>query len=381
MDASLPIVFGAGMATLVTPCVLPLVPLYLGMVMGTGIDAARAPGGRARLLLATAAFGLGFTAVFTLMGLGASAAASLVARHRDLLMAGGGLLIVVFGLKFLGLMRIPWLDSEARLPALRTGHRLLDAALFGVVFALGWTPCVGPILGSVLTYTAARGSDPLAGALYLSVYGLGMAAPLLVLAAFLDRLLPLLDRVRGRMALIERVTGGALVALGVFLVASGLVALRPSGDPGDRGWTADSGQRVPALGEASSRPRLVELYRTDCPVCAEVMPGVERLREDCTGRRIDILSVNVSEPRNAGAAEHFGVTAVPTFVLVDAAGTQKARIVGGLALSDLRRAAATLMAESCVGMTAGDLSSGEGGCPAAPSPDDPAPLLIAPSCS
>ena len=152
MGVDLAAVFGIGVLTLATPCVLPLIPIYLGMLLGSSVEAAREPGGRARLVTATAAFG---ALVFTLLGLGASAVGSFLQEHRAWLTILGGGLIILFGLKFLRVLRLPWLDRQMQLPELKTGRRLLDAALFGVVFALGWTPCVGPILGSVLTYTAS----------------------------------------------------------------------------------------------------------------------------------------------------------------------------------------------------------------------------------
>jgi len=369
MDVDLPAVFGIGVLTLATPCVLPLLPIYLGMLLGSSVDSARQPGGRARLLTATAAFALGFGAVFTLLGLAASTVGSFLGEHRTALTIVGGVVIVLFGLKFLHLLRLPWLDRELRLPELRTGRRLIDATLFGVVFALGWTPCVGPILGSVLTYTASRAGDPLTGALYLATYSAGVAMPLLVLALFADRLLPQLAKLNRRLPLIEKVTGAALVFLGAGLVVAAV------GLPGSHEGAHDGvAERPlePAVGDPTARPRLVEFYEQDCPACERARGRVEGLRSDCAGRLIDILAVDASDHRNRRLAETFQVRVVPTFVLLDADGTEQGRLIGAPELDDLRRAAATLLAESCAGLGSMDLEGAEravgSGCPGAESP-------------
>lgn len=384
MDAGLSVVFVAGLATLLTPCILPVIPLYLGMIMGSGLQAVREPGGRARLLTSTVAFVGGFTLVFSAMGLGASTLGGLITEHRDVLMGVGGVLVVLFGLKFLGVLRIGVLDREARMPTVRTGSRILDAALFGVVFALGWTPCVGPILGSVLTYTATRGADPLVGALHLAVYSAGVGLPLVALSLFLDRLLPLLDRARRHLPVMEKVTGGALVALGVVLMGGALLRYLPVEPDDGSGYLTDSGQRVELLGEPSARPRLVELYSEDCPVCQRVRTDVQKLRKDCIGHSIDIHAVNIDRPENKGAARHFSVRAVPTFVLVGEDGRELTRVVGSIALPDLRRAAASLIRTPCAGVSPGDVKDGRSACPGADTPDPTTPpddFLFAPTCS
>lgn len=369
MNVDLPALFGLGVVTVATPCILPLLPIWLGMLLGSSIEAVRERGGaRLRLVAATASFAAGFALVFSLLGLGASAAGAFLQAHRDVLTVAGGGLIVLFGLKFLGALRLPALERELRLPHLRTGRRLLDAALFGVVFALGWTPCVGPMLGSVLTYTASRAADPWAGALYLATYSLGVASPLLLAALFADRLLPLLGRLNQRLPLIEKATGAALVLIGLGLVA----AVVP-------GWVAAArDDRVAALdppvGEPSDRPRLVEFYAPGCPACELAAPRVEELRQDCAGRRLEIVQLSTADRRTRELARRYRVAVVPTFVLVGASGEEEGRLVGAPELDGLRSAAASLLAAPCAGVVAeGEGTEGEGteprpastGCPGA----------------
>jgi cytochrome c-type biogenesis protein len=377
VNIDLAAVYGIGVLTLATPCILPLLPIYLGLLLGEGLDALRDRASRWRLLSATAAFSGGFVAVFTGLGLGASAVGSLLQTHRLALTVAGGVVIALFGLKLLGVLRVPWLDREVKLPHLRTGARLVDAGLFGVVFALGWTPCVGPILGSVLTYTASRSGDPLVGALYLSVYGLGVATPLLVLGLFADRLVPKLGRLNRFVPVFSRVTGVALLVLAVGLAGS--AAHRAGFWVGAGGppmvERVDGGAEAPrdAVGEPSERPRLVQFFRDGCAACERAHESVEALRSDCAGRRIEILAVDAEAPGNRALASRYGLTVVPTFVLLGTDGQERGRLVGAPPIAELRLAAASLMAETCAGVgPAGDdglddlgldrESAGEEGC-------------------
>lgn len=348
---SLATVFGAGLLTLISPCVLPLIPIYLGMLLGSSLEAVQEPGGRARLLAATLAFSLGFALVFTLLGLGASSLGGLIHTHRQTLLWVGGLLILIFGLKFLGVLRLPFLETERRFRALRTGHRLLDASLFGVVFALGWTPCVGPILGTVLTYTAARTTEPLQGALFLAVYSAGLALPLLALGFASDRLLPLLRRVGRHLPAIERATGLGLAGVGLWLIfSSGSV---PTTDPDIPPGPAvrEDGQAItPWLGLPSPQPRLVEFFTQSCPSCKVMAPRVAALEQDCAGQRIEIVKVDAGDPRNRQVVERFKVSAVPTFSLLAPDGREVQRLLGEHSLERLREAAAGLIEASCGGV-------------------------------
>ena len=387
MNIDLVALYGIGIMTLATPCVLPLLPIYLGMLMGTGLEAARERGGRFRLFSATLAFSAGFTLIFTILGLGASTVGTFLQAHRTALTIVGAVVIIAFGLKFLGVFRIPWLDRELRLPELRTGRRLVDAFAFGAVFALGWTPCVGPILGSVLTYTASRSAEPLTGALYLGIYSLGVATPMIALGLFADRLLPLLDRLKRHLPKIERATGVALILVGIGLSLSAL----PLSLPWDRHSGSDVGGPVaqfddsqrsidPDLGLPSTTPRVVEFFRPDCHACEAARRHVQSLRSDCLGRRIEIMAVNIEDPRNREIARNFSISVVPTFLLIDTEGTERGRMIGAPNLGELRGAAALLMAESCAGVDAangGELPGDGAGCPGAPviADEDDEPLI------
>jgi cytochrome c-type biogenesis protein len=185
MSFDLPALFAAGLLTFLSPCVLPLVPLYLGFLAGASVAEVRR-GSRARRLVVTAiAFSLGLGAVFVALGLAATAAGRYLGEHREALLRVSGVAIALFGVHQMGLLRLPFIQGERRpfLARLGGGGSLASAFAFGAAFALGWTPCVGPVLGTALTYAASASASPARGALLLATYAAGLATPLIAVAA------------------------------------------------------------------------------------------------------------------------------------------------------------------------------------------------------
>lgn len=389
MELSLISIFGAGMLTLLTPCILPILPVWLSLLMGAGVDAGRAGSSRNRLVLSSLLFVAGFSLVFTLLGLGASSVGSVLQEYRSWMLLGGGVVIAFFGLKYLGLIKLTFLEKTLQVDAIKTGSKALDALLFGVLFALGWTPCVGPILGSVLTYTTATTTSAWMGALYLLAYSLGVGVPFLVVSLLADRLVPKLRKLNRFIPTFEKVTGVVMVAVGVFLVvpAGSRILTGAAGDGVEVvAIAADGGETSVNLEEKSHHPRLVEFHAKGCPVCERMKPSIEQLREDCVGKRVDVLTVDLSDPRNAKAAAAYGIRAVPTIQLFDEKGARAAQFLGEHELGDLRAAAASLIATTCAGVENGTpLPEGEGrpGCdaPKAAAPGDLRPAEEPTQCS
>src|SRR5207253_2576653 len=162
-----------------SPCTLPLVPGYLGYMSGVSSSRGRTAG-------AAALFVLGFSIVFTALGAGASTLGSVLLEHRLFLERAAGAVIVLLGLFVLGLVRLPVLAREGRPLMERVRPGPSGALLLGVAFAIGWTPCVGPVLGAILVLAGGQGTLG-AGALLLLLYSLGLGAPFVAAALFLDR--------------------------------------------------------------------------------------------------------------------------------------------------------------------------------------------------
>lgn len=218
MSVSLPMAFLAGLASFLSPCVLPLVPVYLAVLGGSSPDELGRPNGHGRLILRALAFVVGFSVIFVAMGLSASLIGLILATYRRYLEIVGGILAVVFGLHFSGLIKIPVLMAHkaAHYDPKATG--LGPSFLLGMAFSVGWTPCVGPALGAILGL-AGTGSTLFSGLILLLAYSIGLGLPFLLVAVFIRYLLPMWSKV-SKFARVAQVIGGLLlVMMGVLMIA------------------------------------------------------------------------------------------------------------------------------------------------------------------
>jgi cytochrome c-type biogenesis protein len=216
----------AGFVSFLSPCVLPLVPPYLGYLGGTTIDEFAAEGGVPthvwrRVVLASVLFVLGFTTVFVGLGAGASLFGQLIQTHKRELEIVAGLVIILFGLHFLGIFRIALLYREARYHGTHHhGVSYLGAYIIGLAFAFGWTPCIGPVLATVLALAANEGSLAM-GVKLLFVYSLGLGIPFILAAVAVKPFLGFMQRFRRHLGKVEK-------AMGVLLIITGLLILSGS---------------------------------------------------------------------------------------------------------------------------------------------------------
>ncbi|PSR33208.1 MAG: cytochrome C biogenesis protein [Sulfobacillus benefaciens] len=215
---SIGVAFVAGLASVLSPCVLPLIPSYLTSMAGTALtpDSIADHKIRSRVIQNSLLFILGFSLILIAAGLGASALGQFVAQHRRLIAELGGLVIIVFGLEISGVIEIGLFKRDAHI-GLKPNRRRWSSILLGVVFAAGWTPCVGPILASILIL-AARSNTVIAGALLLASYAVGLAIPFFALAVFLGQAAQWTRRLGQYLPWIEKLSGAFLVILGVMLI-------------------------------------------------------------------------------------------------------------------------------------------------------------------
>lgn len=211
MEAKIPLAFAAGLLSFATPCVLPLVPGYLAAVSGQEVGA----GGR-RVLAASLPFIAGFTIVFVALGAAVGAAGGLVGENRRLLLSVAGLLVVVFGFAFMGLLPFPFLERLAA-PGLVEGARSSGStALLGAAFGVCAAPCIGPVLGSILALAGESQGVPQAAFLLL-VYSAGLALPFMAVGLGFGRAMSAFRWLRDRYGIFRVVSGAFLVALGLLL--------------------------------------------------------------------------------------------------------------------------------------------------------------------
>lgn len=212
--------FGAGMVSFVSPCVLPLVPGYVSYIAG-GVGAEQMAARKLHALTLSGTFVVGFSTVFILLGAGISMLGELLLSYRYELNIAGGLIVAMFGLFMLGLVRPGWLMQDLRLHPQLHGGRHGPAFLMGLAFAFGWTPCIGPILGSILTLSATSQHVSSAVGL-LAIYSLGLGVPFLLAALFTEQLTNRLRSI-GRVGLwLHRAAGLALIAMGLAMATGWL---------------------------------------------------------------------------------------------------------------------------------------------------------------
>ncbi len=205
----------AGLVSFLSPCVLPLVPSYVGFL--TGMTLGEMEGRRRVALLHALLFVAGFSLVFVLLGASATALGRALNYYQVWLQRIGGVLIIAFGLMCLGVFTPAWLTQERRVHLEHKPVGYLGSALVGMAFGAGWTPCIGPVLGAILGL-AATSADLSRGMLLLAVYSAGLAVPFLLAAVAVERFLDWFQRFRRYLPWVMRVSGALLVLVGVLLL-------------------------------------------------------------------------------------------------------------------------------------------------------------------
>ena len=215
---------GAGFLSFVSPCVLPLLPAYLGYMTGLTADELQGPqttATRLHILGRSLAFVLGLAIVFTALGATASAVGQAVAAYHSILLKVAGILVVILGLHTLGLIRIPMLYQQRMLSFGGADGSYLGALLLGAAFAAGWTPCIGPFLAGLLAL-ASQEQTVGQGMLLLFVYALGLGVPFVLTGLALGASAPLLKAVKARLYALELVSGFLLVGMGLLIFSDRL---------------------------------------------------------------------------------------------------------------------------------------------------------------
>jgi cytochrome c-type biogenesis protein len=212
--------FIAGFLSFVSPCVLPLIPGYISFISGLTLEDMQGKtaveASRRHILIASIAFVLGFTVVFVTLGATASAVGKFVTSQLPILSKIAGAMLIVFGLHMMGVFRIRLLENEARVQTNRKPAGPVGAFLVGLAFAFGWTPCIGPILGGILTIAASRDSVG-EGVQLLGVYSLGLGVPFLLTSVAINQFFTAAAKIRRYYHAIEMISGGLLILVGLLI--------------------------------------------------------------------------------------------------------------------------------------------------------------------
>lgn len=211
------IAFSAGILSFLSPCVLPIVPPYLAYMGGVSVTEMEGDrDARRRAVVAALFFVLGLSTVFLILGAGASALGRTLLGYQTYLQIGAGIVVIGFGLHFLGVYRLKFLDREVRVDAGDQGGSAFGAYFLGLAFAFGWTPCLGPILSAILSLATGTG-DVGKGAIMLGVYALGLGVPFLLVAAFFPQMKRPMAWMKRNLNVIEKISGAMLVLVGLAM--------------------------------------------------------------------------------------------------------------------------------------------------------------------
>jgi cytochrome c-type biogenesis protein len=211
----LALAFSAGLLSFLSPCVLPLIPSYLTFVTGVGLDDLGTV--RRSAIVHALLFVLGFTLIFVTLGASATVLGRLLVAYRIWITRAGGALVVLFGLYLLGAIRVSAFDRDRRVHLANKPVGYLGTVLVGVAFGAGWTPCLGPILGAILTYTAAT-ADLSRGLPLLLAYSIGLALPFVLAAVAVERFLETVTRLRPYLTRISHISGVVLIVVGLLMM-------------------------------------------------------------------------------------------------------------------------------------------------------------------
>jgi len=218
------VALAAGLISFLSPCVLPIVAPYLAYMSGVNIADLNSGKARGSAIGPAIFFVMGLSTVFLILGFAASTIGALFLTNQQVFNTAAAIIVMIFGAHFIGIYRIGFLDQEKRLDAGDRGGSAFGAYILGLAFAFGWTPCIGPQLGAILSLAASEGSVQ-RGTLLLAVYALGLGIPFILVAAFLSRLGGVLGWMKRHMEQIEKVMGLLLWTIGLLMLTGGFASM------------------------------------------------------------------------------------------------------------------------------------------------------------
>jgi cytochrome c-type biogenesis protein len=334
-------IYFAGFLSFFAPCVLPLIPIYLSSMLGQNISAELSDGDKKELLIRGILFSAGFIIVFAMLGLGAGSLGIFFKHNRMIIQLISAIIILLFALKFLNVIQIPLLDKVVYIDNSRFKTRFssINALLMGVLFAAGWSPCIGPVLGSILTYTASKAANGLRGAMLLAVFGIGFATPMIITSAFAGKAIGFFKKNREFIRAFEKIIGIILIFISMSMIL----------EVSDYNM---GGRLASDVTKPGKLPVMLEVYDKDCSICQSMKPIIEQLKKDCHMKFAEIRAVDISEPQYKYLATELEIVGVPTFIFINKEGKEISRLIGYQTIDSLKQSIAMIIDRPCPGTAA-----------------------------
>lgn len=343
MDLSIIPIFFAGVLSFFTPCILPLIPVYIGIISGNIENKDKNA-----VVKSSLSFSFGFIVSFALIGGLFAIFGLFLSRFQSIISIITSFIIFIFGLKFLGIIKIQFFEKTFKLDhsKVKTKFKSLNNFLLGFIFGTGWSPCIGPILGSILTFVLSKSISPFLGFLYLFVYGLGLFAPFILVSIFSEALLPKIKSIYKHFKKIEIIIGVLMIVSSIYLFSTSFnlnVFQTNNAEKHDI--------KSFILNTENKYPTLVEFYSSNCGICKNMEPIIDKIFTKCDGNKINLKKIDISKSENLYLKNEFNIIGVPTFILLDKDNKEVSRLIGEQTENAIYQAIATLRGEKCDGVS------------------------------
>jgi cytochrome c-type biogenesis protein len=323
-------IYLSGILSFLSPCILPIIPVYFSILSGTG-----------KLIYKALLFCFGFCLVFALMGGGAGSLGSFIQINRAAVNIAAGTIILLLGLKFLNVIQIPILDRSYSISTekFKTRFELLNAFIIGLLFAVTWSPCIGAVLGGILTYVSASGSGAVDGAIKLFIYGIGISTPLILCVFFYQRILTFYKNSPYFFDMVKKLLGFILLIFALNLFYHVVTV-------------AKNNQKQSSVTDKVMTPEKLPLFvsfvSASCEDCETMKPIIEQLNKSCGGKIVDFRTVNLDNSEYDYLAFEKGIFGTPTYILTNDKGLEKHRLFGIQKIEDLNVALEKLTNKKCI---------------------------------
>lgn len=314
------IVFIEGILSIFSPCILPILPIYLSMLSNSSVDELRNSKFRSGTLIKnTIFFALGISTTFFILGSSISALSTFLNANKNIIMIIGGIIIIFMGLFYLGIIKLDLLNREKRLNVNYKTMSPVSAFVLGFTFSFGWTPCIGPILASVLVM-ASTSDNLFTSNLLIAIYTLGFILPFIIASIFYGKLFKKFDSVKKYMNEIKKISGIFIIIAGIVMLANGAINVNKQVSIKNENQTEnsenvnennkeDKGKISPidftlydqygkehTLSEYKGKTIFLNFWATWCPPCREEMPYIDELYEEYNKNQDDVIILGVASP-------------------------------------------------------------------------------------